>query len=338
MEGGPQDVVDYEALPDSLPASTHMIAGATAGITEHCIMYPIDCVKTRMQALNPKTSAYYSSVTQAMKSITIKEGYGRAWHGMPAVMAGAGPAHAMYFACYEKIKSVLSEKKQTTAVASMAAGGCATLFHDTLMVPADVVKQRMQMYNSPYKSSLDCARQIVRHEGVRALYRSYTTQIAMNIPFHAVHVSIYEQVQNLLNHDREYKPISHIISGGMAGSVAALATNPFDVCKTLLNTQEICCHSGKPADRGLVQAIQTVISCRGWSGFFRGAQARMLFQMPAAAVSWSVYEFFKYFISGDKYVSRDSFQGEDGETLSSSSLARKASIIAPVYANDATSR
>lgn len=45
MESGGIDIEDYEALPENLPASVHMIAGATAGITEHCIMYPIDCVK-----------------------------------------------------------------------------------------------------------------------------------------------------------------------------------------------------------------------------------------------------------------------------------------------------
>ena len=194
----------------------------------------------------------------------------------------------------------------------------------------------MQMYNSPYKSSLDCARQIIRSEGVRALYRSYTTQLAMNIPFQVVHFSIYEQTQNLINYDREYKPISHIVSGATAGSMAALVTNPLDVCKTLLNTQEVCCHSGKPVDRGLAQAARTVISCRGYSGFFRGAQARMIFQMPAAALSWSVYEFFKYIIGGERFISGDKGGGDQGEPPSPGGLSRKASLITPLYANDST--
>jgi len=30
----------------------HMIAGAAAGITEHVAMYPVDTIKTRMQALS----------------------------------------------------------------------------------------------------------------------------------------------------------------------------------------------------------------------------------------------------------------------------------------------
>ena len=35
----------------SLPRMQHMFAGALAGITEHIAMYPVDTIKTRMQAL-----------------------------------------------------------------------------------------------------------------------------------------------------------------------------------------------------------------------------------------------------------------------------------------------
>lgn len=37
----------YESLPESSGAVTHMMAGAAAGIMEHCVMYPVDCVKVR---------------------------------------------------------------------------------------------------------------------------------------------------------------------------------------------------------------------------------------------------------------------------------------------------
>uniref|UniRef100_A0A9L0SCD5 Mitoferrin-1 n=3 Tax=Equus TaxID=9789 RepID=A0A9L0SCD5_HORSE len=42
---------DYENLPTSASLSTHMTAGAMAGILEHSIMYPVDSVKAR-----PRTS------------------------------------------------------------------------------------------------------------------------------------------------------------------------------------------------------------------------------------------------------------------------------------------
>lgn len=35
----------YESLDDSSSPSTHMLAGAAAGIMEHTVMYPVDCVK-----------------------------------------------------------------------------------------------------------------------------------------------------------------------------------------------------------------------------------------------------------------------------------------------------
>lgn len=39
---------DYESLPENSPVFAHMIAGATAGILEHSVMYPVDCVKVRL--------------------------------------------------------------------------------------------------------------------------------------------------------------------------------------------------------------------------------------------------------------------------------------------------
>lgn len=37
--------IDYEGLPQGAATGTHMLAGAVAGVMEHCLMYPIDCVK-----------------------------------------------------------------------------------------------------------------------------------------------------------------------------------------------------------------------------------------------------------------------------------------------------
>ena len=36
--------IDYESLPTE-KLSTHLVAGAAAGMMEHCAMYPVDCVK-----------------------------------------------------------------------------------------------------------------------------------------------------------------------------------------------------------------------------------------------------------------------------------------------------
>ena len=42
------DEIDYESLPsDNLAA--HLLAGGAAGMLEHCAMYPVDCIKVRLE-------------------------------------------------------------------------------------------------------------------------------------------------------------------------------------------------------------------------------------------------------------------------------------------------
>ncbi|XP_072702456.1 mitoferrin-1 isoform X3 [Ciconia boyciana] len=189
------------------------------------------------------------------------------------------------------------------------AGSVATLLHDAVMNPAEVVKQRMQMFNSPYKSVLACIRTVQKTEGFGAFYRSYTTQLTMNVPFQAIHFITYEFMQEQINPCREYNPRSHIVSGAIAGAVAAAATTPLDVCKTLLNTQENTALSSVNISghlSGMVNAFKTVYQLGGISGYFRGVQARVIYQMPSTAIAWSVYEFFKYFLTKHKLEKRTS--------------------------------
>lgn len=71
----------------------------------------------------------------------------------------------------------------------------ATLIHDAISNPTEVIKQRLQMYDSPYKSVVECAKKVFQQEGISAFYRSYTTQLVMNLPYQAIHFSTYEFIQ-----------------------------------------------------------------------------------------------------------------------------------------------
>lgn len=54
---------DYESLPSNSVAN-HMLAGAAAGIMEHCILYPLDSVKLTENQTEYKISIpdYYVAV------------------------------------------------------------------------------------------------------------------------------------------------------------------------------------------------------------------------------------------------------------------------------------
>lgn len=174
------------------------------------------------------------------------------------------------------------------------------------------IKQRLQIYDSPYKGVLDCVKTVLKTEGIGAFYRSYFTQLSMNIPFQCTHLLTYDYMQTLMNPNREYSPLTHSLSGAIAGATAAAITTPLDVCKTLIQTQE-CCDDSHPCPqkaaqiraiqaeknlpiraKTLSQAVKIIYHTEGPKAFFKGIMPRTVFQIPGTAVSWSIYEFFKH--------------------------------------------
>lgn len=66
-------------------------------------------LKTRMQSLSPDPKARYTSIYGALQKIMRTEGFWRPLRGVNVMVMGAGPAHAMYFACYENMKRTLND-------------------------------------------------------------------------------------------------------------------------------------------------------------------------------------------------------------------------------------
>lgn len=62
-----------------------------------------------MQSLRPEPAARYRNVLEALWRIARTEGLWRPMRGLNITATGAGPAHALYFACYEKLKKTLSD-------------------------------------------------------------------------------------------------------------------------------------------------------------------------------------------------------------------------------------
>lgn len=281
----------------------YLLAGAGAGITEHVLMLPIDSIKTRLQSLRPHPNATYKGVFHAFSKIVKTEGILRGWRGWPAVALGAGPAHAFYFTSYEYTKKLLDGRIfGGEPILHAASGAVAAFFHDGTMNPVEVIKQRVQVYNSPYRNVFHCAHSILKNEGISAFYRSFSTCFTMNLPFQVIHFPTYEIIRKTLNPENEFKVAVHLTAGGCAGALAAACTSPLDVAKTLLNTQEQCvlmeCKK-EPSEhlRGMRNALRTIYTMHGVRGYFRGVQARVLFQIPSTALCWLVYEFCKHHLS-----------------------------------------
>jgi solute carrier family 25 (mitochondrial iron transporter), member 28/37 len=193
------------------------------------------------------------------------------------------------------------------------AGASATTAADALMNPFDgtqhafmysnlgqrlisttytVIKQRMQVHKSEFKSIFTCARTVYRNEGLAAFYVSYPTTLAISIPFNAIQYTIYEHLKRAMNPRHEYSPSTHIIAGAGAGAVAAAITTPLDVAKTMLQTRGTSHDPEIRNVRGMMDALKVIWAKDGVKGFGRGLTPRVMTTMPSSALCWLSYEFF----------------------------------------------
>eukprot|EP00871_Galdieria_phlegrea_P002004 jgi/Galph1/2804/GphlegSOOS_G1485.1 len=296
---------------DALTAVQHMTAGALAGIAEHSVMYPVDTIKTRMQTYMAALDLR-RSITSAVRSIIVEEGVTRLWRGIGAVVLSAGPAHAVYFATYEAAKRAFGGNRfrytTTLPLATAAAGGIATVVADGIMSPFDVVKQRMQLKGSTYKSIFDCVSSVYKQHGWMAFFvvfsgnpKGYKTTLIMNVPFTAIHFTCYESCKKLIHKWRnvgsdELSIISHLVAGAVAGGVASACTNPFDVVKTRLQTQGERKQKGARRYKNMTSAMKSIYYEEGLKGFLHGIRPRVLFHMPAAAICFTVYASCKHIL------------------------------------------
>jgi solute carrier family 25 iron transporter 28/37 len=159
----------------------------------------------------------------------------------------------------------------------------------------------MQVHGSTFPSAYQCGKSVLRAEGISAFYASYPTTLMMTIPFQTIYFPTYEYLGKTLNPSGKYDPKTHIISGGLAGGIAALSTTPLDVVKTVLQTRGT--DSTISEISGMSQAMRAIYrESGGFKGFFKGAIPRVIAHMPSTAICFLTYESIKHFIVSSKKV------------------------------------
>ena len=73
--------------------------------------------QTRMMALVPDPKARYKNLVEAFYKIVTQENPRALFRGITVVLSGAGPAHALYFSCYEYAKNLLSQGSRSSVLA-----------------------------------------------------------------------------------------------------------------------------------------------------------------------------------------------------------------------------
>uniref|UniRef100_A0A8C1L9W9 Solute carrier family 25 member 12 n=1 Tax=Cyprinus carpio TaxID=7962 RepID=A0A8C1L9W9_CYPCA len=161
----------------------------------------------------------------------------------------------------------------------------------TAVYPIDLVKTRMQNQRSTgsfvgelmYKNSFDCAKKVLRYEGVFGFYRGLLPQLIGVAPEKAIKLTVNDFVRDKFTTKDDTIPLAaEILAGGCAGGSQVIFTNPLEIVKIRLQV------AGEITTGPRVSAL-SVVRDLGFFGLYKGAKACFLRDIPFSAIYFPVY-------------------------------------------------
>ncbi|CAG9864417.1 unnamed protein product [Phyllotreta striolata] len=255
------------------------LGGGVAGLTVDVVLFPLDTLKTRLQA------------EQGFKKAG---GFKGIYKGIGPQAIASAPQAALFFLTYESIKHHSQGVVSPNAMpfVHMFAGGVSEIVACLVRVPMEVVKQRRQTQTGN-KSSWRIAMSAYKHEGVKGLYRGYGSTILREIPFSLVQFPILEYLkQSYRDNFKNNIPLESwevAICGSIAGGIAAAVTTPLDVAKTrimLADREKV--RTGVMTVRNTLKQIYRK---EGFRGLFAGFTPRVMWITIGGYVFFGSYDF-----------------------------------------------
>ncbi|KAF9681976.1 hypothetical protein SADUNF_Sadunf05G0059300 [Salix dunnii] len=273
-----------------------VIAGGTSGVVVETALYPIDTIKTRLQA-----ECFGICFLQAARGggkIMLKGLYS----GLAGNLAGVLPASALFVGVYEPTKQKLLKMfpENLSAVAHLTAGAVGGIAASLIRVPTEVVKQRMQ--TGQFTSAPDAVRLIVSREGFKGFYAGYGSFLLRDLPFDAIQFCIYEQLRigYRVAAQRELNDPENAVIGAFAGALTGAITTPLDVIKTRLMIQG---SSSANQYKGIVDCVSTVVREEGPTALLKGIGPRVLWIGIGGSIFFGVLERTKRLLAQRRPVS-----------------------------------
>lgn len=258
---------------------TGLLSGAVAGITVDLTLFPLDTIKTRLQA---------SSDTKF--SLKLLQGV---YDGVGPGLVASAPACATFFGAYDFLKRTLSSRWSDAKYAplvNMAAAAGGDLTQSVVRVPFEVVKQRMQA--GVEKTWREAVSNILTASGPKGFFAGWSALALRDLPFDIIEFPLYEALKDLWGEKKGSKleTWESSLCGSLAGGIAAGLTTPLDVVKTRLMTQKA---GAGGAYKGLFDCLCRVAKEEGVGALYRGLVPRVVNIALGGAIFFGAYEAFK---------------------------------------------
>ncbi len=258
----PEDL-EWEEWDGTSPFLHHCVAGSFAGIAEHTLLYPVDTVKTHLQA-------YCSTCPNN-----------------PANINTLGESAAQKAACVGP--GVNSNSANTSMWSTMK--NLMNHGHGYGHVSATTASKGLRQngtLSAPKPSTPEMSRGVIR------LWRGVQTMATGCVPAHAFYFSSYEYVKDSFS-----KPVINPTTGAVEshlstfGASCAGATASFfhDVVMTPMDTIKQRMQLGHY--NGMSHAFSYILRHEGWVGLYRSFGVTVLTNLPYGMIMVSTNEFLR---------------------------------------------
>ena len=266
------------------------VAGGWAGISVDFVLFPIDSIKTRIQA-STKERNYTKEASKVNK-----------FRGFVSSMLASFPWAAIFWSSYEISKLSLAKNNWASdnlslPVQHFLAASVAESWQAIVRNPFEVIKQNQQI--GKYNTIIEATSSIWEHKGISGFYRGYFSLVSREIPFSGLQFPLYEwfkrlqikflaKRQGIQENEVKLNFWNNALNGWLAGSISGYIVTPIDVIKTRRMTHDL--NSKAISSR---EIFVKILKEDGIPGLYRGATMRLIYLSFGGCAFFGIYEAIK---------------------------------------------
>ena len=169
---------------------------------------------------------------------------------------------------------------------SMGLGGSAAVFAVNFTHPIETVKTRMQVSGESIAHTVSTT---AKSEGFSGFYKGIVFAWGREISYTSVKLGAYAPVRDWLGAGKDAPFYLKFLAGAITGGVGSVLGNPFDVMKTLSQTN-------KDKSAGLSELVGNMYKSQGISGFYRGLEVNIMRACVLNATKMGCYDIAKGYV------------------------------------------
>lgn len=197
--------------------------------------------------------------------------------------------------------------KKSSFTAKLVCGAIAGVIGTSIIFPLDIIKTRLQNQKGlgpkkelAYNGMVDCARLMMKNEGILGFYRGLAPNLVGIIPEKAIKLAVNDYARerwavhlkvsnpdNIPSNPDNIPLVYGMVSGATAGFCQVVATNPMEIVKIQLQLQGS--RAGAAANISAVDVVKKL----GLKGLYKGTSATLARDVPFSLIFFSLVSVLK---------------------------------------------